>query len=102
MGQEEGRVSALWPGSCLHAVRALAEPRWEDFTYTALDEDLVEDAKGGKRVNRFKWLGDGWTVNERSGQGDTAWYLEDVDFPPGMSSVLHGLLHLNNEFCSTQ
>ncbi|KZT37069.1 FAD/NAD(P)-binding domain-containing protein [Sistotremastrum suecicum HHB10207 ss-3] len=79
MGQEEGRVSALWPGSCLHAVRALAEPRWEDYQYEYLDEDVGKDG----RVNRFKWLGDGWTVNERSGEGDRAWYLEDVDYPPG-------------------
>lgn len=72
MGQEEGRVSALWPGSCLHAVRALAEPRWEDYTFEPLDEDIDNDGREGKmgKANRFRWLGDGWTVNERSGEGD--------------------------------
>lgn len=76
MGKDEGRVAALWPGSCLHAVRAMAEPRWEDFDYVGLDAD-----KGVK--NRFYWLGDGWTENEKKGEGDRSWYLEDIDYPPG-------------------
>ncbi|KAF8498886.1 FAD/NAD(P)-binding domain-containing protein [Gautieria morchelliformis] len=72
MGKEEGRVAGLWPGSCLHAVRTLAHPRWEDFNYEPLDG----------RQNRFYWLGDGWTVNEREGSGNRAWYLDEIDYPP--------------------
>jgi hypothetical protein len=78
MGKEEGRVTGLWPGtyhhhrshlfpyngdiagSCLHAVRALESPRWEDFKYEFLD--------GNK--NRFHWLGDGCTYNEKHMVGD--------------------------------
>ncbi|KAH7925133.1 FAD/NAD(P)-binding domain-containing protein [Leucogyrophana mollusca] len=76
MGKEEGRVVGLWPGSCLHAVRAFERPRWEDFDY----EHLNGDAK-----NRFYWLGEGCTYEEKHMVGDRAWYLSDkeVDFPPG-------------------
>jgi cation diffusion facilitator CzcD-associated flavoprotein CzcO len=70
-GKEEGRVVGLWPGSCLHAVRTFENPRWEDFDYVYLDD--------GK--NRFGWLGDGWTEAERYG-GDTAFYMEEIDYPP--------------------
>jgi cation diffusion facilitator CzcD-associated flavoprotein CzcO len=70
-GKEEGRVVGLWPGSCLHAVRTLENPRWEDYEYVYLDE----------RPNRFGYLGDGWTEAERNG-GDTAFYMEEIDYPP--------------------
>lgn len=60
MGREEGRVVGLWPGSCLHAARAFERPRWEDYNYEYLD---------GVR-NRFYWLGDGSTYNEKYMTGD--------------------------------
>jgi len=69
---ESGRVVALWPGSCLHATRALASPRWEDYNYEYLD----------KTTNRFYYLGDGLTKNEKDPAGDRAWYLDEVDYPP--------------------
>ncbi|KAI0275485.1 hypothetical protein BC834DRAFT_52296 [Gloeopeniophorella convolvens] len=70
----EGRVIALWPGTCLHAVRTLANPRWEDYEYEPLE--------GSK--NRLYWLGDGQTHNEKVGSGNRAWYLNDseLDYPP--------------------
>lgn len=34
--------------------------------------------------NPLYWLGDGMTVNEKSMTGDRAWYLDEVDIPPGM------------------
>ncbi|KAI0093155.1 FAD/NAD-binding domain-containing protein [Irpex rosettiformis] len=73
-GKEEGRVVGLWPGSCLHALRALASPRWEDFDYVRLD---------GER-NKLHWLGNGMTWCEENMTGDRAWYLRDenVDVPP--------------------
>jgi len=70
-GKEEGRVVGLWPGSCLHAVRTFENPRWEDYEYVYLDE----------RRNRFGYLGDGWTEVEKHG-GDTAFYMEEIDYPP--------------------
>ena len=62
MGKEEGRIVGLWPGSCLHAARAFEHPRWEDYNYEYLD---------GVR-NRFHWLGDGSTYNEKYMTGDRA------------------------------
>lgn len=82
-------------GSCLQAVRALERPRWEDFNY-----ELFDVTK-----NRFYWLGDGSTHNEKYMTGDRkyfhssgaciyvnndlvgAWYLNpsEVDIPPGRS-----------------
>ncbi|KAI0925458.1 hypothetical protein AcV7_005708 [Taiwanofungus camphoratus] len=74
MGKEEGRVVGLYPGSSLHALRALKHPRWEDFKYEL--EDGVN--------NRMYWLGDGQTYNEKTMTGDRAWYLNDdeLDIPP--------------------
>ena len=80
MGTTDGRIVALWPGmslrvritchtlplmivpsgSCLHAVRAIEHPRWEDFNY-----ELPEGVK-----NRMHWLGDGQTYNEKTMTGD--------------------------------
>jgi hypothetical protein len=47
-------------GSCLHALRVLEHPRWEDFDYEPLDEIK----------NRFHWLGDGQTYDDKTKAGD--------------------------------
>ncbi|KAG6911287.1 hypothetical protein DXG01_002126 [Tephrocybe rancida] len=60
-GKEVGKVTALWPGSTLHAARALAHPRWEDYNYEPID---------GPVKNRFYWLGDGQTVDDKDPNGD--------------------------------
>ncbi|KAH0591296.1 hypothetical protein H2248_001384 [Termitomyces sp. 'cryptogamus'] len=72
-GKEEGRVIALWPGSSLHAARALSHPRWEDYNYERLD---------GSVKNRLYWLGDGQTVDDKNPNGDKAWYMKEIDYPP--------------------
>ena len=64
-----GRVTALWPGSSVHAVRALERVRWEDFEMTLCGE------------NEMGWLGDGWTVADRRGdQQGLSWYLDGMRF----------------------
>ncbi|GEM07200.1 flavin-binding monooxygenase [Rhodotorula toruloides] len=68
-GLEEGPVTALWPGSVLHGLGTLANPRWEDFHYTRSNR------------NRLAWLGNGWSKTELEG-GDTAYYLDEIDYPP--------------------
>ncbi|KAL5511009.1 hypothetical protein ACEPAG_3728 [Sanghuangporus baumii] len=80
MGKAEGRVVGLWPGSNLHVVKTLQYPRWEDYNYEFLDS-----VPGSRGPNRFYWLGDGSTYNEKHLTGDRAWYLRDdeVDIPPG-------------------
>ncbi|KIX06760.1 uncharacterized protein Z518_04736 [Rhinocladiella mackenziei CBS 650.93] len=70
-GTTDGRVSALWPGSSLHAMQALAYPRWEDFEY-----EFVNDNPGA-------WIGNGWTVNEREKKVNVDYLNYDkIDFPP--------------------
>ncbi|KAL4724334.1 hypothetical protein ACLX1H_008948 [Fusarium chlamydosporum] len=68
------KVSALWPGSVLHALEALRAPRWEDYHFEGLHE------------NRLRWLGNGWSmcVMEDEEQGDPSWYVNPdiVDVPP--------------------
>lgn len=89
-------LTALYIGSTLHALKSLAHPRWEDYNYEAVDP--VQ--------NRFYWLGDGQTHNEKTLTGDStshliftahnelgsddlvrvigAWYLREpfLDIPP--------------------
>ncbi|TBU26518.1 hypothetical protein BD311DRAFT_798262 [Dichomitus squalens] len=74
LGKAEGRVVGLWPGSNVHAMRALQHPRWEDYEYEYADS---ED-------NSLYWLGDGQTWAEKNQQGDRAWYLREelIDRPP--------------------
>lgn len=69
--RKTGRVNALWPGSCMHALQALSSPRWEDFD--------MESFNG----NDFGWFGNGLTMCEKTSQprvDDLTWYLESVDF----------------------
>ncbi|KAI1787759.1 FAD/NAD(P)-binding domain-containing protein [Ganoderma leucocontextum] len=74
MNKSNGRIVGLWPGSTLHALRALRNPRWEDYNYEQADDI----------PNRMYWLGDGQTWNEKTMTGDRAWYLQEeyVDQPP--------------------
>lgn len=67
--RKRGRVSALWPGSSIHAIRALEKVRFDDYDMTTLDG------------NEFGWFGDGWAVAERTGdvEGLTG-YLNNTRF----------------------
>ncbi|KAL5119011.1 hypothetical protein ACEQ8H_003140 [Pleosporales sp. CAS-2024a] len=76
---ETGKMIGLWPGSSLHMMEVLRSPRWEDYTYTYMDElEAREDTNrrlGGKnRVNQLAWLGHGWSLNQLE-KRDLAWYL---------------------------
>ena len=48
-------------GSSLHAIRAMENPRWEDYDYEPLDDVR----------NRFHWLGDGNTVADMNPEADS-------------------------------
>jgi len=64
-----GRVTALWPGSSIHAARALQKVRFEDYVMTTAD------------ANDFGWIGDGWSIAERAGDADgLSWYLDGTNF----------------------
>jgi hypothetical protein len=71
-GKEDGRVVTIWPGSCIHAVVAFENPRWEDMDYTYLPE--TED-------NHMTWLGKGLTLAQEHDKVTTE-YLDTVNHPP--------------------
>lgn len=61
-----GRVPTTWPGSTLHYLEAMREPRWDDweFKYTG---------------NRFSWLGNGISQTEWDPTADLAYYIKQAD-----------------------
>jgi hypothetical protein len=66
-GGSKGRVSALWPGSRLHAVEVLKTPRFEDFEFIYIDG------------NNFAWFGDGSSLRDSKTEPDKAHYLKAVE-----------------------
>jgi len=68
-GKPGGRIHGHWPGSASHANFLRQSPRWEDWTWGY--------GKEGK-LNRFEWLGNGWTKREIEGKGDMTPYLRRV------------------------
>lgn len=84
-GRKKARVTALWPGSSLHCLRALNKVRWEDYELKPYDG------------NEFGWFGNGWAVAERPEQLDVpaitsylgqTGFVDDVD--PRESEVSKG------------
>jgi hypothetical protein len=65
-GQIDAPITALWPGSTLHYIEALADVRMEDFN--------VEYAG-----NRFSWLGNGYSQTELDDTADWAYYIREHD-----------------------
>jgi cation diffusion facilitator CzcD-associated flavoprotein CzcO len=90
-GNIDGPIFALWPGSSLHAVRALTDPRWEDFNFSK--------GESSKRANRFDYLGNGSTVEETLENGecphDTAWYVTEPNPLLAHHGQVDGALVLN-------
>ena len=69
---QQGRVTALWPGSSLHAMQAMENVRWEDYDYEYIDG------------NEFGWFGDGWSVRDRGDEMARTYYLDGqnmLDWP---------------------
>ncbi|KAK8251665.1 FAD/NAD(P)-binding domain-containing protein [Phyllosticta capitalensis] len=65
-GTTNGRVTGLWPGSTLHFLEAVREPRWEDWEVSY-------------EGNPLSWLGNGYSQCETTPGADLAWYLYDED-----------------------
>jgi hypothetical protein len=63
------RVSALWPGSTLHYLEALSQPRADDWDVTYSG-------------NRFGWMGNGYSQIEMDPTSDWAFYIREVDDSP--------------------
>lgn len=65
-GQIDAPITALWPGSTLHYIEALADVRLEDY----------EVEYNG---NRFAWLGNGYSQTELDNTADWAYYIREQD-----------------------
>ncbi|RKL50882.1 hypothetical protein BFJ72_g335 [Fusarium proliferatum] len=61
-----GQSSITWPGSTLHYLEAMREPRFEDYDF---------EYSG----NRFAWLGNGLSQTEWDPTADLAYYVRDED-----------------------
>ncbi|KAI1463441.1 FAD/NAD(P)-binding domain-containing protein [Daldinia caldariorum] len=61
-----GRVPTTWPGSTLHYLEAIREPRWDDW-----DVKYVG--------NRFSWLGNGVSQTEWDPTADLGYYIRQSD-----------------------
>ncbi|KAJ5772313.1 hypothetical protein N7520_002842 [Penicillium odoratum] len=69
-GSEQGRVTGVWPGSSIHAMKVFSNPHLEDFEYEYLNN------------NPWGWIGDGWTENEKHKRINVDYLNEDqIDFP---------------------
>ncbi|KAL9618208.1 MAG: hypothetical protein Q9160_007042 [Pyrenula sp. 1 TL-2023] len=67
-GRAEGKVLGIWPGSSLHYMEAINDPRYEDYDYEHQSN------------NMWNYLGNGWTQletkdREIEDEMDLAWYL---------------------------
>ena len=69
---ETGRVNAVWPGSSLHYMKAIEQPRYEDYEIEYI---------GPARKNRWAFLGMG-TVRELVEQKDVSPYLTIENLDP--------------------
>ncbi|KAI1403438.1 FAD/NAD(P)-binding domain-containing protein [Hypoxylon fuscum] len=61
-----GRVPTTWPGSTLHYLEAVREPRIEDWEIKY-------------KCNRFSWLGDGVSQTEWDPTSDLGYYIREFD-----------------------
>lgn len=65
-------MNAVWPGSSLHYIEAIRQPRYEDYEITYL---------GPAKKNRWAWLGMG-SVRELVEKGDVSPYLTVDNIDP--------------------
>jgi hypothetical protein len=79
---DTGRVNAIWPGSSLHYIEAIQDPRWEDFhwKYQKVCETPLPPFSAFDRCanleqrNRWHFLGNGHSKTQVEG-GDKSPYL---------------------------
>jgi hypothetical protein len=61
----DDKIWGPWPGSSLHFLELMSNPRWEDWNF---------DYIGG---NRFRFLGHGKASSQMIPGGDLAYYLSE-------------------------
>jgi hypothetical protein len=64
-----------WPGSGLHFIEALSDPRYDDYEFTYCNND------------RFAWLGNGYSQIELDPSADRAFYIRTHDDGPILGRV---------------
>ena len=81
------KVTALWPGSSLHAIKAMENPRWEDFEYTYIDG------------NPMAWIGNGETEADSDEKLDKAYYLTSTGLiQDDLPEIPNGKVSVENPF----
>ncbi len=73
-GSISGKVTALWPGSTLHYLESIADPRYEDWDFKYIG-------------NRFAFLGNGRSQVESDNTADWAYYIRNEDDGPLLSRI---------------
>lgn len=68
-GTIDGPVVAIYGGTTFHFLEAIKNPRWEDFTMDRTPESSV---------NRFAYLGNGFSLRETKGESVGA--TQTLDF----------------------
>jgi len=68
---QDGRITAVWPGSALHFQDVIRHPRWEDW-----------EIKYMNKHNMFAYLGLGFTTIERDPVADKAPYMNVEQLNP--------------------
>ncbi|KAG5742906.1 hypothetical protein H9Q70_014375 [Fusarium xylarioides] len=61
--RKSGRVVAVWPGSSIHFMEMIENPRWEDFDIKYINS------------NPFSFMGNGISQREAKGE-DLTYYLD--------------------------
>ncbi|VZH93959.1 unnamed protein product, partial [Fusarium fujikuroi] len=78
--RKSGRVVAVWPGSSIHFMEMIANPRWEDFDIKYINVSkmisLVTMTNRGQS-NPFSFMGNGISQREAKGE-DLTYYLDDM------------------------
>ncbi|KAI1855661.1 hypothetical protein JX266_000526 [Neoarthrinium moseri] len=72
------RVPTTWPGSTLHYLEAIREPRWNDWDFQY-------------RGNRFAWMGNGVSQAEWDPTTDLAYYIRQHDDSPHLGRKARNL-----------
>ncbi|KAI3572456.1 putative monooxygenase [Fusarium oxysporum f. sp. albedinis] len=73
-GKEQGPVYALHPGSRVHWVHMMNEPRYEDYNWKTINR------------NKFAYLGNGFSLREVENK-DVTWFLDEPE--AGYKSVIY-------------
>lgn len=86
--RKRARVTALWPGSSVHAIHALESVRWDDFEMEMFGGDGCD----------FAWFGNGSSLIDRERAPeleDVTWYLNGTEFLHEHEVDGNGVVHEN-------